>query len=338
MTSLFQFSPSASQAVLRALKTVAMADGKFAVKEHAMLVSSAELLGLGADDVERAAPIGPDDLAAALPDAVTRTLALKACLVMGIVDGQISPEEWKILSDFRTALGIDEADLQTFHGLVNDHRQLTRFQYERHLNAPPRKGTLYASEGWQGVLQFFAEDIPFAHLTAARENAELAHRYRQIAALPEGTLGHALYRHYREREFAFAGEPGGVPEALVHHDIIHILSGYDTDFDGELQTLAFTAGMRREDPFAALFLVLLQFTAGYKVTPSGALASPRTLFDPEKVLRALQRGRRTVIDFSGKRDFWDVMDHTIASLRAYYGVPSPTAHSGAMPAATPRAD
>lgn len=335
MSSLFQFSPSESLAVLRALKTVAMADGKFAVKERAMLVSSAELLGLAADEVDRAAAIEPPELAAEIADPHLRTLALKACLVMGIVDGQISPEEWKILSNFRLGLGIDEAALQTFHGLVNDHRQLTRFQYERHL-AAPRKGTLYASEGWQGVLQFFAGDIPFAHLTAARENAELAHRYRQIGGLAEGTLGHALHRHYREHEFAFAGEPGGVPEALVHHDIIHILSGYDTDFDGELQTLAFTAGMRREDPFSALFLVLLQFTAGYKVTPTGALASPRTFFDPDRILRALQRGRRTVIDFSAKRDFWDVMDQTIASLREHYGIPAITSgQSGAMPAAQP---
>ena len=336
MTSLFHFSPSESLAVLRALKTVAMADGKFAVKEQAMLVSSAELLGLPADTAETADPITPSELATAIPDPVPRTLALKACLVMGIVDGQISPEEWKVLSDFRRGLGIDEAELQTFHGLVNDHRQLTRFQYERHL-AAPRRGTLYASEGWQGVLQFFAEDIPFAHLTAARENHELAVRYRQIGNLPDGTLGHALHRHYREREFAFAGEAGGVPEALVHHDIIHILSGYDTDFDGELQTLAFTAGMRREDPFSALFLVLLQFTAGYKVTPTGTLA-PRTLFDQERILRALQRGRRTVIDFSGKRDFWDVMDQTIESLRQHYGVPPlSSGQSGAMPAASPSA-
>lgn len=334
MTSLFTFSPSESLAVLRALKTVAMADGKFAVKEQAMLVSSAELLGLPADTADTAEPVTPPELAAQIIDQTNRTLALKACLVMGIVDGQISPEEWKVLSDFRRGLGIDEAELQTFHGLVNDHRQLTRFQYERHLAAPRR--TLYASEGWQGVLQFFAEDVPFAHLTAARENSELAHRYRQIGNLPDGTLGHALHRHYREREFAFAGEPGGVPEALVHHDIIHILSGYDTDFDGELQTLAFTAGMRREDPFSALFLVLLQFTAGYKVTPTGTLASPRTFFDAERILRALQRGRRTVIDFSGKRDFWDVMDQTVASLRQHYGVPLITsAHSGAMPAAAP---
>jgi hypothetical protein len=320
--ALFQFSPAGSLAVLRALKSVAMADGKFAVKERAMLASSAELLAVQVD-VEDLDPIAPDELAAALPGPRDRAVALKACLVMGIVDSQISPEEWKVLSGFRAALAIDEAELQGFHRLVDEHRRLTRFEYQRRLAAQPR-GTMYASEGWQGVLQFFAEDSPSALIAVPKENADLAQRYRQLGGLPEGSLGRELYRHYREREFAFAGEAGGVPEALVHHDIVHILSGYDFDFDGELQTLAFIAGMRQEDPFSALFLVLLQFTAGYKVTPSGALGNPRALFDPERVLRALERGRATAVDFSSQHEFWDVMDQPVAELRARFGVPPRT--------------
>ena len=104
---------------------------------------------------------------------------------------------------------------------------------------------------------------------------------------------------------------------MVHHDIVHIISGYDSDLEGELQTLAFTAGMRQEDPFSALFLVLLQFTAGLK-----ALARARTLFDPAKVLRALERGRGTAVDFSQKHDYWDEMEQPIAALRERFGVPA----------------
>ena len=151
----------------------------------------------------------------------------------------------------------------------------------------------------------------------ARENAELAQRYRQLGNLPDGTLGRELWRYYRERQFAFADAPGTVPEALVHHDIVHIISGYDSSIEGELQTLAFTAGMRQEDPFSALFLVLLQFTAGLK-----ALARARILFDPDKVLRALERGRGTAVDFSQKHDYWDEMEQSIAALRERWGVPA----------------
>jgi len=318
MRSLFDFSPSESLAVLRALKTVAVADGTFAVKEQAMLVASAELLGVDAEP--RDLPLTtPAELASVVTGAAARIVALKACLVMGIVDGQISPEEWKVLSSFRAALAIDEAEMHSFHALVHRHRQQTMHESQRRL-AAPRLGTLYASEGWTGVMQFFPADVLSAELARgghpARENHELALRYRQLGSLPEGTLGRELWRYYREREFAFAGE-GNVPESLVHHDIIHIIAGYDTNFEGELQTLAFTAGMRQEDPFSALFLVLLQFTAGLK-----ALARARTLFDPDKVLRALERGRGTAVDFSQKHDYWDEMEQSITALRERFGVPA----------------
>jgi len=344
MTSLFNFSPSESLAVLRALKTVAMADGTFAVKEQTMLVASAELLGVDADPRDMPA-IDPTDLASEVAGVASRIVALKACLVMGIVDGQISPEEWKVLSEFRAALAIDEAQLHSFHELVHRHRQLTMHEYQRRMGAP-QLGTLYASEGWQGVMQFFPADVLAAvassgatsspssptgssELTAltashgaTRESAEVSHRYRQLASLEEGTLGRELWRYYREREFAVAGEPGTVPDALVDHDIMHIISGYDSSLEGELQTLAFTAGMRQEDPFSALFLVLLQYTAARKVAPGGQLEAARVLFDHDKILRALERGRGTAVDFSSRHDFWDIMDQPIAALRERFGVPA----------------
>ena len=350
MTSLFNFSPSESLAVLRALKTVAMADGTFAVKEQTMLVASAELLGVDADPRDLPT-IDPAALATEVVGIAARVVALKACLVMGIVDGQISPEEWKVLSEFRNALAIDEAQLHSFHELVHRHRQLTMHEYQRRL-AAPQLGTLYASEGWQGVMQFFPADVLAAAVSsgataspsspsslttltaslsslsslsshgAARESAEVSQRYRQLGGLDEGTLGRELWRYYREREFALAGDPGTVPDALVHHDIMHIISGYDSTLEGELQTLAFTAGMRQEDPFSALFLVLLQYTAGRKVAPSGQLEGARVLFDHDKVLRALERGRGTAVDFSSRHDFWEIMDQPIAALRERFGVPA----------------
>ena len=321
MQSLFNFSPSESLAVLRALKTVAMADGTFAVKEQTMLVASAELLGIGADPRDLPT-IAAADLAAEVVGAAARVVAIKACLVMGIVDGQISPEEWKVLSEFRGALAIDEAQLHSFHDLAHRHRQLLMHEAQRQAGRAaggPDRVTLYASEGWQGVMQFFPADVLAAASLhhPARENAELAQRYRQLGNLPDGTLGRELWRYYRERQFAFADAPGTVPEALVHHDIVHIISGYDSSIEGELQTLAFTAGMRQEDPFSALFLVLLQFTAGLK-----ALARARILFDPDKVLRALERGRGTAVDFSQKHDYWDEMEQSIAALRERWGVPA----------------
>ncbi|WAS94390.1 hypothetical protein [Nannocystis punicea] len=312
MAALFPFTTDEANAVLRALKTVAMADGMFAIKEQALLSASAELLGVdGGPDA--ATTLAPEELAAAVVDPERRLMALKACLVMGIVDGQVSPEEWRVLSAFRTALGIEENALQVFHGLVQGHRQRTQYELQRRLGSP-QAGTLYAAQGWQGVLNFFTEDL--LALPKTRENSELAWRYRRIGLLPEGTLGRELWRYYRERQFAFAGELGGVPEALVHHDITHILAGYDGDLQGELETLAFIAGLRGEDPASALFLVLLQHAVGVRVGDTDGLS-----FVPERILAAQERGRATGEDFTRRHDFWDVMDRPISELLQRFGVP-----------------
>lgn len=312
MASLFPFTTEEAETVLRALKTVAMADGTFAVKERALLAAAGELLGAqtGPDEVQT---IAPEDLAVAIADPERRLVALKACLVMGIVDGQVSPEEWKVLSSFRTAFAVDDAQMTVFHGLVQQHRQRTQYELQRRLGTPQAR-TLYADQGWQGVLSFFTEDL--LSLPRAKENAELAWRYRKIGLLPEGTLGRELWRYYRERQFAFAGEHGGVPEALVHHDITHILTGYDTDLAGELATLAYVAGLRGEEPSSALFLVILQHAVGSKGGAGAHLDVP-----VEAILAARERGRATREDFTKKRDFWDVMERPIDELRARYGVP-----------------
>lgn len=310
MASLFPFTSAEAEAVLRALKTVAMADGTFAAREQTLLAAAADVLEARALP-DAVATIEADELAVRLVDPERRLVALKACLVMGIVDGQVSPDEWKVLSAFREAFAVDEAEMQVFHGLVHQHRQRTQYEMQRRLGSPQAQ-TLYADQGWQGVLTFFTDDL--LTLPKTRENAELAWRYRRIGLYPDGTLGRELWRYYRERQFAFAGEAGGVPEALIHHDIAHIITGYESDLAGELETLAFIAGLRGEDASSALFLVLLQ----HAVIAKG---SARLQFSPERVLAARARGRGTAEDFTRKRDFWDVMDRPIEELRARYGVP-----------------
>ena len=47
----------------------------------------------------------------------------------------------------------------------------------------------------------------------------------------------------------------------------HVLSGYTTDPDGEVQVASFHAGYRRKDPFTFVFFVLLQFHLGVRMTP-----------------------------------------------------------------------
>ncbi len=316
--SLFNFSRLESMALMRALWTVANADGVFARREQAMLLSSGQMLDVDID-IQELTEIDADELADRIETPANRIVAAKACLVMAIVDGSISPEEWQVLAAYRVALGVSDADMAVFHSLSRRQRQLNQFEFQRRFAAPQLK-SMYAQQGWEGVMQFFEE---IEHVTLPKltqENPEIVWRYRKLGLLPDGTLGRELWRFYREREFAFAGEVGGVPEHLVHHDLTHILTGYSTDPEGELEVLAFTAGMREEDPFSALFLVLLQFDAGVQLLPGGAPQSARSLFNPVRVLRALNRGQSVGYDLSDNWDYWEDIDMPVAMLRERYKI------------------
>ena len=76
MAALFPFTPDEASTVLRALKTVAMADGTFATKEQALLAAAAELLGVDASP-EAVSTVAPEDLAAALAKNATARRAFE---------------------------------------------------------------------------------------------------------------------------------------------------------------------------------------------------------------------------------------------------------------------
>ena len=99
------------------------------------------------------------------------------------------------------------------------------------------------------------------------EDPDVAWKYRQLGLLPEGTLGRAFWEYYTQKRFSFPGEVGSIPERMVFHDFAHILSGYDTDPQGEIQQAAFQAGFIRENGFVFLLFVILYFHWGFHITP-----------------------------------------------------------------------
>src|SRR5439155_974344 len=80
------------------------------------------------------------------------------------------------------------------------------------------------------------------------EDSALAWRYRRLGLLPEGTLGREYWKYSRKNGFAMPGEIAGPDEIVVNHDLIHVLTGYDTDPPGEFEAAGFTAGICGEDP------------------------------------------------------------------------------------------
>jgi ubiquinone biosynthesis protein Coq4 len=143
---------------------------------------------------------------------------------------------------------------------------------------------------------------------------------KQLSLLPEGTIGREFWEHCAKNRFSVPGEKGGIPERMVFHDFGHVLAGYDTRPESEIQQGAFQGGFVREDGFAFLMFAIIQFHLGVKVTPvSDGYAG---LFDVPKVLRAAQRGAACKVDLSDHWDPFAVADAPLEQIRAEYGVPA----------------
>lgn len=172
---------------------------------------------------------------------------------------------------------------------------------------------LWEEEGVLGLLRA----LVFA--LGLHRDAPLAARYRALASQPPGSLGRAFHDHFTSRRLAFPGEKGGMPERMLHHDLMHVLNGFDTDPAGECELAGFYAGFADGDAFTFIVIALATFHLGLRVSPA-VVETSRGAFDPARVLAAFWRGRRIRVDVMGRWDYWALMplplDRARATLRA----------------------
>jgi hypothetical protein len=166
----------------------------------------------------------------------------------------------------------------------------------------------YLAEGWMGIYRFF-----IALFFRARVNKDKNWNFKKLGLLPDGTLGREYWKHITELGFGFPGEPNGIPDTVVYHDIGHVLADNDTTPLGEIQQGSFQGGNRREDGFFFIQFVILQFHHGVKITP--VAAGEVGNFDPEKVLWAIHRGAKCAVDITHQWNFWPLMPLPIEEAR-----------------------
>ena len=147
---------------------------------------------------------------------------------------------------------------------------------------------------------------------------EVTARYRALEHCAPGTLGRALFDHFRDNGFQFPGEGNGIPEFGLFHDIGHVLSGFPTDPQGEIQQAAFQAGFARRDGFSFLLFGILQFHLGMRITP--VAKGYKGLFDVKRVVRALERGASCNVDLTEGYDLFANKDRPLDDIRAELGI------------------
>ncbi|AYF75778.1 hypothetical protein D7D52_20210 [Nocardia yunnanensis] len=142
---------------------------------------------------------------------------------------------------------------------------------------------------------------------AVTDDPVLAGRWAQLWELPVGTLGRGVADFYRDRGFVTPGKPGSAPPLLAQHDWVHVLAGYGTTLENEIEVFAFMA-RANDDPraFSLLAMVISLFETGYLRAGAGLFEADeghlRTAGMSQRLGDAMRRGALT----RGSHDFLDL--------------------------------
>ncbi len=299
---LIQPDPAAALLGLRAMKTVASASGAIRPAQRALMEAAQKMILRLEADIDALPPVTPAELAAGFPGAELRRQFVNGMLVTALADGVPARETVAKVEDFAAALGIATPVLADLRLMAEGHMLIARLDFLRrgHI-ADIMKNELRQKGPFR-----FAKSV--LGMRGVVEDPALAARYRAWAKLAEGTLGRALIGFYDEHGFSVPGERGGFPEAGLYHDFCHLLGGYSTEPEGEIEVASFTAGFKRERPFyVALFAVMI-FSTGINMRPSaddfvtmGLLGKPGMA---ERMLAAIERGSKVNQDLSDNWDYW----------------------------------
>lgn len=292
--------------VLRGLRTIAEANQAFTDGERDLLEAVA-LIHHAHVDIDALPEADEATIALHVTDPHMRKRLVQLALVTALIEGEPTPVTTDAIKRLAAALEVDEDGVRVLREVANGHLLLARFDFARRMRKFALRGDAAGA-----VKQILSTLIGL-------EDKAVAARYRALADYPPGTVGRTWHDHLAQNGFPFPGERYGVPELGLFHDVGHVLSGYGTEPEEEIQQAAFQAGFVRKDGFLFLLFGILQFHLGMRLTP--VAEAEKGLFDVKKVLRAAERGAACEVDLSEDFDFWSIADVQVSELRARYGVP-----------------
>ncbi len=259
---LLQPDPAAALLGLRAMKTVASAVGPMSPVRRALLDAARRVILRVDADIDALAPISPAEFAAGFPDGPLREQFTNGMMVMALSDGVPAREMVAEVEAFAKALGVSAPALADIRLLAERHMTIFKLDFLRRSQIADIMKDQLEQTGPLGLARAVLT------LRGVMEDPALAARYRAWKDLPDGTLGRSLIEFYAKNGFSLPGERKGFPEAGLHHDLCHVLGGYGTDPEGEVEVAAFTAGFKQKTPiFIVLFAVLI-FSTGVNMRPS----------------------------------------------------------------------
>jgi hypothetical protein len=292
-----------------------------------------DLLAFGARTLDLDAPdessLPPTELAAIFTDEQERLGMAHALVIAACLGPEVTAEGEARVNAYADAMGVRSRWVR----LLGPLRRRATFAVKRALiRSSPDARRLFTRTWQEEGVRGFGRALLFV-LGVARDEA-LAKRFRALEQLPSDSFGAHFFHHVRSRGLTFPGEKGGMPERMVHHDLMHVLNGYDTDGAGECELAGFYAASSGGDAFTFIVIALAAFQLGLAVSPA-AVTPTVGAFDPERVANAYLRGRSLQVDIMGPWDYWQLMPLSREeaarrigiSLSPRAGLPSPPLRS-----------
>jgi hypothetical protein len=157
-------------------------------------------------------------------------------------------------------------------------------------------------------------------------DAGVARRYQGLQQSSEGTFGRAFYTHMTSRKLPLPGIRGSLPERALQHDLMYVVTGFDTDARGESRIAGFYAGVSTAfpvagaDPFTFFMVALMTFHLGYRVGP-GFVVTERGSVSPRELWACYEHGKRAPRSPLEDWAFDAELELPLADVRARFGLP-----------------
>ncbi len=272
-------------------------------------------------DVASESGLEPDALAAALTDPALRRLTVTLLVTMEFVLRSLPTSLDASVHEYARALGVSEPLVKAAHAMAHHHTAVMYADIQRH--------SWYAHETARRVLGGHVFDLlrsKIASLGGPTDEA-MAARWRALGDCPPASWGRAVHDFYVAHGFAFPGERDSIRSVGAEHDWIHVLAGYDTEPEGEIDVFTFIAGsMDNEQGMAMLASTLSLFQNGSFHRIAGrpiSIARADTLSQPGATRRfadAFRRGRATNVDVLSGIDRFEWADVPLDEARTRLSV------------------
>jgi hypothetical protein len=306
---------------------VASTGGLVPVQRSLITALSSGMTGYAATLDDRSV-VAPDEFAAALArrELSFRSRVVQNMVLCALVLHPIPEDVAENVASYARELGVEEGMVRVAGEFAHGSLGLAavdfvRNGYEGTWNEEAASAAVHSSRVLHDAWEFSVND------------PDLASRWAALEELPSDSIGRGVWEMYQSRGFTFPGAPGSAPPLLAQHDWVHVLGGYGTTVESEVEVFGLIARANDDmHAFSLLAMVISLFETGYLARGAGLFESSPGHFssDDRMALRlsdAMVRGARCHDDVTGsdsidflQMDWFAVADRSCEELRARFGL------------------